>query len=807
MKLRACISLFATLVMACPLYLSAAEGSAPSDSDRQLATRLAQQAQLLGRVEKITDQHYRKMEAMLDAAHKCDPKDLQITRMHLEIAQQLGLKEAAIEDLTSIRDLAPNDHNTQLQIVSTHLSNIESVEKKITYLQGIIPNAKVPAEVRSILATINASLLEENGRKDEALKMLDEAIKLNPLNATALEVIYDRRAPKATEKQRFSILISRVRANPTTPIVLQMVGRMLADAGMVTESTTWFKAAMDNATAAKNGLTLDMMTDLACSLILSDRSPQAQEILNNILTLAPSEYTTLILRNIVEKDQGKPDAEKFLTQARNVLINTLNETRSKIGIIGATTRPINEGEIFMPDIASDSKKVEEATKENREKYILALMELSWFEVFFQDKVDQADKHFSQLLTLLSEQDRANIAILPRISGWIYLKQGRKGDAAVKFGASADHDPMSELGAIRLLAADDRKAAAERAQKLLDAMPGGLNGVVLNDHLKDLGVHPRPTALAPEYTAILSTLPQNWLSINTRPAGFYSLRVDPVSISTPFGQPILVNVTLQNTSSVDLSIAQDGVIQPGIWFDAQVSGSINASIPGIAYQTFNDALVLKARGSIKTVVRIDQQQLVGILNDQPSAAISIRVIARTNPVYASGIATSGPAGFVTDRSSPFQRAAFPVSTESLSKTVANVQSGPASQRFAAIQLLTQLVLNSKNTPNPLIQSRKDEILLTFGNIARESSDPAMAAWVNYNLALIKPSDNIPDHIASMLQADSDWRTQILGIYALDTLGFKPEQQKPVLEKLLNSSPTTRIKNYAEAFSKILTTPKP
>ena len=84
---------------------------------------------------------------------------------------------------------------------------------------------------------------------------------------------------------------------------------------------------------------------------------------------------------------------------------------------------------------------------------------------------------------------------------------------------------------------------------------------------------------------------------------------------------------------------------------------------------------------------------------------------------------------------------------------------------------------------------------------------MAAWVNYNLALIKPSDNIPDHIASMLQADSDWRTQILGIYALDTLGFKPEQQKPVLEKLLNSSPTTRIKNYAEAFSKILTTPKP
>ncbi|MGA2502029.1 MAG: tetratricopeptide repeat protein, partial [Tepidisphaeraceae bacterium] len=565
-----------------------------TDGEKALAIRFADLTQSLVRSGTPDENQFRRVAALLAAARQCDPEEPRYARLHADVLIQLHDADGAIDALGAVRRLRPEDRIAQIETIDMFLARMQTADARLAYLQDLVVRDAVPREVRSHVALRIAALQEEKSRHNDAMEAIDLAIKLNPLNFTALQIkfslIWDavtQNAAAPNPVPRVTMLVALVRANPARPDVLHLLGRHFAAAGMSNESLIWFTHAVNVASQARAGLTLEMMIDFATASFFCDRLDQAQQAFDQILKFNPADYPSLISRSMIELRRDKPEsARDFRIQARNSLINQLNAVRNQMGIQGATTRPIDQGEVFMPEIGSDTDAYRKQDKPRlKGAYLRAAVDLAWFQVFYNDQPDEAQRLMRHAESLMDAKEQAAVTDLPVIAGWVYLKQGKIDEARVKFSAVADREPMAALGLIKCYGPAEKDKARTEAQKLVNANPAGVQGAVILDKLREFGVRAQPSENAPAMTAAKNTLPQNWMDVldDKRTASFYAIRGQPLRISSPFGEPLIAQVVIQNTSDVDLSVGPDGLIKPGVWFDAVVGGIFQQNIPAVAVE--------------------------------------------------------------------------------------------------------------------------------------------------------------------------------------------------------------------------------
>jgi tetratricopeptide (TPR) repeat protein len=761
-------------------------------------------AQTLARTSALDEPQARRVAALLRAARLCDPGEVRYPRLEADLLLQLRADTQALEALAAVRRLAPGDLLAQIDTIDLHVRGMETVERKVEYLRQVIAREVVNAEVRSTAAVRLAGLLEEQGRRNEAAEALARAVALNPLNFTALAMQYERLPESAPVPQRVALLVAMIRANPAVPPALQQLGRYLASEGMVSESLTWFNHAVNVANQNRAGLTVEMLTDLATANILAEKYAPAQEALDRVLAADKGDYPALILRALLETRQGKAEsAREFRTRARNTLVNRLNTLRNQMGAKDATTRPIDEGEIFLPNLRGDQELVDQIKNAQlRPAHLQALGDLAWFQVFLNERPAEAQSLMQTLDELLRPAERESATFLPRLAGWIALKQNRLDEAKVKLSAVAERDPLAMLGLIRCLPPAE---ARSQAQKLLDANGYGIPAVLLADNVRDLGIRHQPSERAGAMTAVLESLPKGWMNILTRPADFYAMGGTPVRISVPFGEPMLAKFSIQNTSNVDLTVGADGVIRPGIWFDAQVGGIFQQSLPGVAFERLTEVLVLRPRQTVEITVRIDQNDLAALLRQRPAAPVSFKVTARTNPLVLQSSITSGPAGYFVELSRPLERAAYQITAESLAATIRQVSAGTGGQRIRALDLLSLLLRDLQAKDDPVSRQRVADVVDALDR-AREQTDPLVRAWAMLAWINAAPADQKTSAALRMVDAAQSWQCRLLGLLALEAVNLPVERHKAIVQAMAREEGAEAcLRQFAGATLTILEKP--
>lgn len=784
-----------------------------TDGEKALAVRYTELTQLLARTGTPDENQFRRVAALLAAARQCEPDEPRYARLHADVLLQLHDTDGAIEALGAVRRLRPEDRIAQIETIDMFVSRMQTADARLAYLQDLVVREAVPKEIRSHVAIRIAALQEEKSRRKDALEAVDLAIKLNPLNFTALLIKFENTAGTATPVQRVSMLASLVRANPAHPGVLNLLGRQLAAAGMAKESLDWFNYAIGVASQARSGLTADMMMDFATACFLSDRLDQAQQAFDQILKFNPVDYPSLIARSMIELRRDKPEsARDFRIQARNSLINRLNTVRNELGIAGATTRPVDQGEIFMPELGGDTEAFRKQAKaELKTAYLQAAADLAWFQVFFNDQPDEAQRLMRHAESLMDAKEQAAATLLPRLAGWIYLKQGKIEEAKLKFSAVADREPMAALGLIKCYGPAEKDKARAEAQKLINANPAGIPGALMFDKLREFGVRAQPSENAAAMIAALSTLPggyERWMSVVQTPAAFYAIRGLPLRISSPFGEPMIAQLVIQNISDVDLSVGADGLIKPGICFDAQVGGIFQQNIPAVAIERISDAIVLKPRQSVNLNVRVDQGTLLQFLQQQPSAPVGFKITARTNPIYgAGGAVMSAPGGYFIELAQPFERAAFPINNpDNLASLAKGIVSANAKERVRQLQLLGALAAVEKAQPAPEHQARVAEIQDMLRK-ARDQNDPAVRTWAMYVYALVAPEAERPSAVQRMFAPEECGHSRLLGMVAMGAAGLPPDRQKALAEQAMAAPDDPKfVKDFANATIRLLSQPQ-
>jgi hypothetical protein len=298
---------------------------------------------------------------------------------------------------------------------------------------------------------------------------------------------------------------------------------------------------------------------------------------------------------------------------------------------------------------------------------------------------------------------------------------------------------------------------------------------------------------------------------TEPHGFYSMQVTPLKSAFQFGEPILVRVTMQNLSSVNMAIGDDCAVHPELWFDAHMRGAMKQGVAGVAVGRLDQRLVLPPGDSVSTVVRVDQDALHQLFVENPKIDLSVNLLLVTNPTVpppeaqqqqkngqaSSVMAVPGICGYAQPSSQLISREPTPIETPqqrlALYQGLASDDGGEKMRAMSVIAAYVQLL---KGTNDPGVQSVITELLGKLHRVDNAGKESVLS-FQKYLLASIATGADQTDAIDAMAK-DDHWQTCLLALQLANQLGDKGI---PIADQL-TSSKDPIVRDYAAALSQSL-----
>ena len=800
--LRTSTVLLATLGLLAPAGAAARKPDpAPlPDGHASMAEHVAQLAQMAVATRAITPETLRQSVALLKAAVKLNPNEVRFARLLAEAALQAGDADAAYEAYKAIDKLDPNDVGARNRLIELHADRQQTAEKRLEYLSGVYKAEQLPAEVRSHAAFVAAQTHFERAESSDAMRMLDEALRLFPLSPEALKLKYQLTGGGPTPRERVALLLQMLRSNPAQPGVMARVAQELADVNMQDQSLSWYNAAFNLGRAVGRGVTSEDLSRYAAQLVVAGNAPVAQQLAGTILSQNARDVDAALLNVLLARRGGDEEALKqaMITAEQALILRAMNVGERMRGepptTQASTTQPATV------DVPGDIKRLQEAgDPEMIADYSSTLADLAWLRVYFQQQPQQAAQVVAQLRQLLP----AESVTLARLEGWAFLVAGQTQEAQTKLSAVADRDPLAQLGMIRLAEKDNPERATEDARKLMDANPSGLLGAIIHDALRDkrlklpAGTPPPLSPAGDEVKVELDAFPKDWLDFIDKPQKFYSVRCEPVKVAHQYGEPIITRVIVQNTGPHDITIGPDGAIRPDLWFDVQIRGAFNDFVQGVAFDRLTQRVLLKPGQTLVQTTRVDQDRLLQTMQGNASATMPLYFFVVTNPISTSVNVAPGPGGQRQSFFKTIQRVGMEVGPKALQNSVAAAQrdaaNGTAEQKLTALQRLAWFASQFVQSPDEQTKAKAGEVL---GTMFRATNDPApvVRAWAGYLMGRLLSGDQRQSLIKELLE-DPAWEGRMIGVLLVQAL--EPAQWKAVAGPLAEGDPEPLVREFADA----------
>jgi hypothetical protein len=755
----------------------------------------------------------RQAAVLLEAACKLNPNEPRFPDLLTEAYLQLGGENgragamSALERYLAVRS---DDQAAQVRFIDMQLARMEAADQQIKYVDQLLKTEKIPAEVRSHVAVVGSRLAAERSESEHSAQLLEQALQLNPLNLDAIRLKYQRLGADATPAQRVALLVAMIRANPVQPGVMTELAAQLADVGQVDQALSWFTTGFSLGQRLGIPPNFSHFTAYAAELVVADQLKAAETLVQKLLEQDATNTDLAFLQLLIAKRGG--DEERIGKSIEDVR----TAARTRLSRISDLIHQRNQGQppdaaaSTQPntnvDIPADLAKLQELSDADATlSYAAGLADLAWLEIYFNGKPADAQQYLAPLRQLLGDDN----VTLTRLEGWTYLVDGKPDEARVKLSAGADRDPLARLGVLLLDSKDPNAtpdALTTGARSLLADHASGLIGALLIEALRShVGLMPAAPAAA-DVRAELERLPKDWLDILDfqKVKSFYALKAEPKKVGHSYGEPILADITITNTSTHDLTVGAEGVIRQDLWIDVQVKGVAQQHIPGVAFERIGQRLVLKPKQSITKTVRVDQGGLAVLLTRNPQVEMPLYFSILTNPLaQASGIAP-GPAGqrqqflrVVARRGSPLNPQALQAMTKQLLNEAADV-------RVRVLELMGTYAGMLRQQENPQMKGMGVELTDLIRNRTGDPV-PAVRAAAMFVTAVLSDAAIREGLLRQMIANDSPFQVRVLGLLGLQSL--EVEKRKQIAQAVATSDGDEIVKRLAESVIEVADLPPP
>ena len=775
--------------------LTGSAWAGPTPEQAELAERLLQTAQRLTAVPAGLP----VAAAVADVAERLYENNARLLRTNIDLELSLGRRDKVIKLLGDLRRLEPGDQIAQVQSIDLQQSKLESAGEKADYLSRVAGSDKVPSEVRSHAAVLLAGVETERGRDDAAAAALAQALALNPLNPKALHLRADAVAGTGTAPQRTAAWVDLLKADPLEFGVASRLGEELLRVGMVDKATELYRKFFASVAAAGYGPGPDDSINFAAGLVFTNKLSEAGDIAAAALKDNPSEDRLHALRMLIAL-AAKDDAafKSALGEARPQAIRALMGLHSQLD--PAAPRPDDSTEVKLPDVKVDVAAARaNADPRLAEQYLEALGDLAWIDVYFGGRAPDAP-----VTEAINNLAGADSPMAHRLAGFAALAADRLDEADVAFSPVAERDALSRLGllTLKLKKGEDKAAIVAGGAKLLSELPTDVWPLVVRNSLKDAG----PLAFkSPEADAVVAEaakLPADTWTFAGQGSQSYLVDADPITPAAEIGQPILVRVTLQNIGNRPLAIGPGGAISQSISLDATVRGAAEQSFPGAAIAKMTGVLVLPARQTTSTVVRLDSPELGQQLSLVPQVGAAVFVSAVTNPVNRENTIVPGPGGYRTQGHGVVDRpqVAF-TRPEVRDKLLKQINSSDTIARVRAVASLAACATWMRQTQDEALKPLFVQAVEMLKQVSTKDASPIVRMSALQESASLAPDTDRPAVIAAMLHS-ADYESRVMGV--LISVRSSKADREATLKPLTTDADET-IRNLAAAVIGLPDTP--
>jgi predicted Zn-dependent protease len=753
--------------------------------------------------------------ALYEAAIRLNPHEPRFSRALADILLEMNDVPKAMEALTIYRALEPADETAQVQYIDLCLASdqMQSLDQRLAYLRLLLQRP-IPEPVKSEVAYRAAQLCMQRGQRDEAMKLLNAALQLNPMNLKVLRIKYIMTQADALPVDRVQQLLGILQANPADPVVASRLAEQLAELGLVAPSVTWYGVA--NQIYNATGVRADPAFVLGASseLLLAKHAEDASRLAVGYTSVLPEDADGwFMLLSIVKFQLGlyadpKMQAAEALAikRASNALSNRIMVIRKMTGDENATTRPLDsDSDAQLPDFSDDVDRFKPAQyRQLLEMYNSSLASLAWLDLYYRSNVDMARPLIDDLATLAPKNDPT----LRRLRAWAQFRGGDAKGALPRLEALGTTDPLAAMGAIMIMGADPLTApqAMQEAQRLINEHPCGVIAAVLWSQFTNFHLTIDPSPDSGSVATLVANVPESFMNLVTEPRSFYSLQVTPLKSTYKFGEPILVRVTMQNISSVDLAIGEDCAVHPDLWFDARLRGIMNQGVSGVAVGRLDQRLVLAPGDMVSTVVRVDQDSLQRLFTDNPKIDLAVNLMLIMNPIPMKPDpkqpnqpiqAEPGICGYVQPASQLVAREPTPIdSPQQRLALYEGLTSDDGGEKIRSMGAIAAYIVGLRDQKDPAVQSIVTELLDKLHRVDNAGKE-CVLAWQNYLLALVANGDDQVTAVNAMA-TDRNWQTRLLALELAEHLG----DEGISIADQLTSDKDPDVRSYAEALSQSL-----
>ncbi len=788
-----------TAFSVCAPVLALAQ-SPDRNGDLAVAERLAKLAQLSLAKPDVGDDNFRQAAALLQAACRLNPNEPRFSRLLVEAQLQLNNTVGATEALELYLKVNPRDQVARLQLVDLYAAEMETAERRLVYYtQDLLPMESLPAAFRSAIAVRAAKLYLDRDQISLASDMVDQALRLNPLNPEACELDWEGVKVHGTPAEKVGALLGLLRANPAQPEVMNLLATVLSNAGMHDSAQRWWSQSFEITPRMGRPLSKEVMVEAAASNFILGQTKSAEARVGSLIAFDPSVFDAHLVNVLSARRLG---GEATITKANDAALASvaarINSIHKELaGEESPTTRPSGEVTELIPDPAADAALLKEKQREDlTEAYAAAWSDLAFLVLMYTDKPAEADAVVAALRTILPPES----VVLARLEGVQLLRNDKVEDGRTKLATVADRDPLSQMALIQLQAKDDKQAAASAAIELLSRHRAGLIGAVLVEGFSQLDIRLDPVEEeAAPIEAELAKFPEGWLKILTKPEDFYSLTASAEKVPFAFGEPILVTVDIKNIGSYDIALTSSGALRPDLWFDCSMKGVQQQQIPGVAFERFGQGLVLRKGELISHTARVDQGQLWQMMQQNPGISFPLFYTVFTNPVPTAMVAGPGPGGYrATLRA--IERTPVSLNTPGArDELFKKLNLGDAGEKIRTEEMLAQFSAMIANQPDAPAEAAMmaDELRQAIEQ-GMSDSNARVRAFATYVISQVSQEPRKTD-LAMRLANSSDWLQRVLILSA--AAGLSEETRAEVLKKL-SSDEDAVVKELAESTAAYL-----
>ncbi|MDB5331529.1 MAG: hypothetical protein JWP03_2680 [Phycisphaerales bacterium] len=761
-------------------------------------------------------QFLRQGEVLYEAAMKMNPQDPRYPRFLAEIRQQLGDVSGEIAAWTAYRRILPSDRVAQLQIIELYYSRIETADAKLAYLKDLLTKPSLPDEVKAAIAAKAVVLLEQRSHS-EAMAMLQQAAQFYPLP----EVTYLqwRMLPAdATRVQRFAAIIARLRSNPAQADAIAEGADILADAGLSDQALNWYMTLIELHNRSGSLPAPVTYINYFVELYRAGETTSANEKLDAVLQALPDFADAWFLRLTMQRADA---SSQSLAKARDALLSRCNLVADKIlkepaatqpapapdsdpatrpapatkDAAAPSTQPAGDG---IPDaVEAAVRRARDTDPRTQDAMVGVISDMTWFELYFDHKPEAALPWLNALKRIIPNDN----VLFRRLQGWYDFEAGHPQNARQTFTALQDSDPLCALGLYYLEEQEKHTPESEAiGRKILSNPRGGVLGAILWQALKGRGLKPTTQpAMSNAISAELDKLPPGCLTAIYAPQRFYALRAEPLRNGRRVGEPLFAVVTIANISKQDLTIGDNGLIRPILWFDAQIRGLAQQVFPAVTFDRLMGTTVLQPGQTIQQVVRMDEGELGDVLRQRPLVTLYIAGGVVTNPVPTAKDVRAGAGGYSVSFAKMFTRTPTALTSESARrKFFTELQTGTPADKLLDLEALAAYVRQyAVATATPQEKELASQYLQVIEQSQGDAA-PGVKICASYHLvALAGPGAS---KVIDEMVASNSWESRLMGLIVARHLPI--DAQNDLMARVATKDADATVKAYAVATLALL-----